>query len=273
MPIFNFQLRPLRDIEPWTTPSQPGRLSLSWFGLTDGDYWIDLGPARIFQYTPDALAIFAREYRVAQRAAGDCVDYQVVRLHEDLLEMLPDVLAELPPEAHAWIRDCPSKRAWRKSLNWVHERDEDRCDDVLLDLYEQAAGWFRLRHLDTLYLQQGPDLRIWRHEGRIHFLWDNDSLLLDGVPRWTAGSGVYSVPVAEFLREVAGFHDALIEAMAERVRIVVNENPFPGVELDPAKLKDEQDRRTAELDAALRTPASAVDWSAVFEANRLLRRS
>lgn len=46
--LFDFTLVPLDEIEPW---GKPGQLSLHWFGLTDGYYWMDVGSSTLFEYS------------------------------------------------------------------------------------------------------------------------------------------------------------------------------------------------------------------------------
>jgi hypothetical protein len=78
--VFEFALRQLNQIVPW---GEPPNLTLHWFGLTDGSYFVDLGDTHLLEYSA-ALDVPVH------------VEYQVARLHEDLLEMLPDVLAPVP---------------------------------------------------------------------------------------------------------------------------------------------------------------------------------
>lgn len=44
--LFNFMLRPTAEIAPWGTPDNP---TLSWFGLSDGWYWISIAGDEIFR--------------------------------------------------------------------------------------------------------------------------------------------------------------------------------------------------------------------------------
>jgi len=73
-PLIEFQLRPLTEIQPWGDPQDP---SLSWFGLSDGTWWINAGNQRLFEYSSHAVQLGAPRY----------CDYQVVRLHEDLIDL------------------------------------------------------------------------------------------------------------------------------------------------------------------------------------------
>lgn len=46
--MFEFKLAALDHIEPWGTPPD---LTLHWFGLTDGSYFIDLGHTHLLEYS------------------------------------------------------------------------------------------------------------------------------------------------------------------------------------------------------------------------------
>jgi hypothetical protein len=84
---FGFDLRPLGDIVPW---GKADDLSLHWFGLTDGWFWIELDGHVLLRYSDRCAARFQldRPY----------VDYQVVRLWEDLITLIPAVLEPVPAD-------------------------------------------------------------------------------------------------------------------------------------------------------------------------------
>jgi hypothetical protein len=43
--LFNFRLRPLDQVIPWGDPEAP---TFHWFGLSDGEYWIEAGGTTLF---------------------------------------------------------------------------------------------------------------------------------------------------------------------------------------------------------------------------------
>jgi hypothetical protein len=70
---------------PWGDP--PSR---HWFGLTDGWYWIE----------PAATNCCAGPGSMALRP---CVDYQVVRLWEDITVLTPELLEPVPADLVPFI--------------------------------------------------------------------------------------------------------------------------------------------------------------------------
>lgn len=131
---FQFKLRPLADVVPWGD-DQP---VLHWFALTDGWYWIEVGQHALFKYE-----------------GGDeppYVDYYVVRLWEDMLDMAANVLEPVPPD-----------------LLWLIEREsiglgDDAADDVF-DAVEAAQEWYGGHCLYTGPLRVAPAIRMWRQVG------------------------------------------------------------------------------------------------------------
>jgi hypothetical protein len=75
---FHFELRPLADLSPWTTPE--GRPSLSWYALSDGWYDIELDGRTVFDGP---------------------LPYDVVRLWEDLIGLAPYALRPIRDDAVA----------------------------------------------------------------------------------------------------------------------------------------------------------------------------
>jgi len=52
MPLFNFDLTKLEEITPWGTPPDE---YLSWFGLTDGVYYLDVNGRQLFRYSEETV--------------------------------------------------------------------------------------------------------------------------------------------------------------------------------------------------------------------------
>jgi hypothetical protein len=101
--LINFTLVHVEKIEPWGTPENP---ALRWFGLTDGQYWIQAGNSTLFEYNQPVQTAGGPQY----------CDYQVVRLHEDLLEMLPYILEPIPPSLAQYLSG-DSAEIWKRTLN------------------------------------------------------------------------------------------------------------------------------------------------------------
>ncbi len=281
-PLFDFALHPLENVMPWGKPEAP---YLSWFGLTDGYYAINTGAQRHYRYTPEIIAFWAGQYPDSSPGVpgplADCTDYQIVRLYEDVLDVLPNVLAPVPAEAHALLGGPGDITAWLASSDWVEDiPDESPDGEALIDLRYTASRWFGSRTLTNWHLQAGPDIYLWRHADIIHFAWDHTRLRLDDYPDavWTATSGTHRMPAAAFMEEIASFHDRLMAAMAERIHLLHTANPIPHVHIDMEQLAAEHEQRTHSLEKALSTPPEPSDWSAVLAANselaaqRALRR-
>ncbi len=107
---FRFQLRPLSEITGWGTDGR----DLHWFALTDGWYWIEIEGVELLRYddvTLSRLCVGGLPY----------VDYYVVRLWEDLICQLPEMLEPVPPDLRDFIAG--------DSSTWA-ERDENEEDFV-----------------------------------------------------------------------------------------------------------------------------------------------
>src|SRR4051794_3484764 len=111
--LVNFSLRSPADITPWSTAN--GEPTLHWFGHTLGWYWINLGGAELFRYHDESLAHWARTVPGEFRSPYD--EYEVARLHEDLLSMLPAVLEPVPPPVAARLHPPDQWRTWLERAN------------------------------------------------------------------------------------------------------------------------------------------------------------
>jgi hypothetical protein len=236
-----FELRPVADIEPWG--SVPN-LSLSWFGLSDGSYHLEAGQSRLIEY-------------VSAEGSPRFVEYQLARLHEDLISILPDVLEPVPPAIASQFRDN-SIGSTIQHLQQVWSAQDD--EDPGLDIALEALG---ARVLDTGYLRPSAGIWIWTTEGRAIIEWDNRDRLHEGRPVWTAYIGRWEMGVAEFLHELQSFDRRLMDAMGARVRAAVASWTRPEVKVDVNHLEAEQVERGTWLAAAIQHGRRETDWTTV----------
>jgi hypothetical protein len=257
--LFDFHLSPLDEVQPW---GKPPDLSLSWFGFTEGSYRLQVGSEFLLNYSDQIVNHWAE--KSAYIKSDPFVDYYVVRLWEDILDLLPDALEPLPKEISKFFEK--DEKAWfqweNDALTWAdHQSDEDQA----LEVFELAVWWQRDRRLDAAYLQNSPRIWIWSTEESVIISWDNTDILLDDIQVWSAPQGHYCIQRDEFLHEVRDFHSKLIGEMAGRVDQVCDRWGRTEIQVDKAHLKYEQQDRQTWLARALNKPAS-TDWANVLAA-------
>ena len=261
MPLFDFALTPIVDVEPWDH-------GLHWFGLTHGRYHLDLNEEQLFRYSQEIL-LHWRTQHPALSADDVHVDYQVARLYEDVLEILPDVLQPIPPEMQDLISDCVLDRTW-----WTHPRGVPTpSEDFVPDrLFCCATEWWGARQLHSWHLTAAPLIAFWLCDDIMHICWENSTCQIDGIPAWAARRGMVRLPRDAFMCEVESFHRRLMSSMRERVETIAKNNPIPHIKIDVPRLVQEQADREQSLACALKRRPRTVDWDEVAAAIRKLRQ-
>lgn len=251
--LINFTLAPIESIVPW---GEPGSHSLHWFGLTYGEYWIQAGEATLFEYSDHARNAGISRY----------CDYQVVRLHEDLLDMLPYILEPVPEPLVPYISG-ESAKAWRNAYHaWCDIDDDDTDADRLGAIGDAAVAWSERRRLDSAYLSPSANIAIWSDREHVHIEWDNRDRQYDGKPAWSALLGTYRISRDRFIDETRSFHVRLMDQMASRVDRVVKGGLPSGIHIDLQGLVREHEQRTGLLDSALKLTIPQTDWQRTEEA-------
>ncbi|WP_043651148.1 DUF5984 family protein [Nocardia thailandica] len=241
MTRIRFSLDPLDEVVPWGGE----RRRLHWFGLTQGRYCLDVGDVTLLVYAPrDADPDPTRAW----------ADYYVVRLWEDLLEVLPSALDPVPPDLAPFFAGGAE--------GWFGAHDPDVFDDPAV---AAAADAHADRALDTGYLRFGPALRWWRTvepEDTMHLAWrhtpDPDGEIVFAAPV----SGTRSVPTAEFVEAITDFDRRLTAAMRDRIEQVAAVGTAPDVDLDLPALRREHEQRRTWLSRAT-SRRERTDWAAV----------
>jgi Family of unknown function (DUF5984) len=253
--LFEFELLPIEAITPWGTPPD---LSLHWFGLTYGFYRLKIGDQYLLNYSNEIVEYWKHKYPNAKFSDRPTwADYQVVRLWEDVLDMLPYILEPLPKKLAAVLEKGDDQIAKWKDRLYARHRNPDAVSE--------ATDWISQRCLNTWYLTAGPSIRFWSADRDVYIKWDNRACVIDGVPVWSAQHGMYHLPADEFLREVHSFHERLMNAMEERVATVLENGKNSAVQIDLAKLTKEQEERKQGLNQALARPRSKLEIEAALK--------
>jgi hypothetical protein len=250
-PLFNFELRPLELIQPWGVPHDP---NLHWFGLTDGDYWIQVGNDILFEYSPLAQA---------QLGAKRFCDYQVVRLYEDLIEFSPYVLESVPEGLRRYIA-LDESTAWNHY--WTKWVNTIGSDEESLDTLYDAGSWISSRTLDSAYLRPSTNVIFWSDFESVFIEWDNRDRLVEGGLAWSADFGRFTLSREAFVQEIRSFHTRLMAQMAERVSQIDAGKLPSGIRVDLNGLLKEQQIRSQPIDQTIARLASPTDWSKVAQA-------
>ena len=258
MPLFNFELAKLEDIAPWGTPPDE---HLSWFGLTDGVYYLDVKGSQLFRYSEEII----KQMREKHPNLRDTpfVDYQVVRLWEDILDLVADILVPIPDTLFRLVDTPDSQRNFENSMR---TRIDDDSSDKAIELYCTATDWIGRRKLTSLHLREGPNIWFFRDQDEITIRWDNEEKCIDGIQPWAETKGEARYSVTSFMAQVTSFHQRLIDAMETRVKMLTDDNPIPSIRVDMTALVDEQVDRNKWLAAALSRSPEKIDQDKILSA-------
>jgi Family of unknown function (DUF5984) len=267
MALIEFELNRINDITPWGE----GAGQLSWFGLTDGFYYLNLGDDELFRYSDEIMAHWKHLYPHDPTIPHPYVGYQITRLYEDLIEILPNILQPIPKELYSLVITQAKENAWKKRWRYLLDLVDDE-DEKTIDLFFYAESWWDYRQLSSMHLNQSPNIAIWCFENEIFIRWDTRSKTIDNIPVWSSKIGEVKMSIEEFLNEIRSFHDRFMSAMSDRVNEIVNTNPIPDVEIDIKHLIREQAEREGWLANALKKPALAGSdyWESILKTNREL---
>ncbi len=269
--LFQFQLHPLNEVTTWS--SAGNRPYLHWFGLTDAWYWLHMDAQNeLFRYSPEILKNW-HQNNPEHFFAHPYVDYQVVRLWEDLLQILPEVLEPLPPPLAQMLETQEQTLSWI-DLYYQWTRADLEPGSTLWNTRSSAVRWWENRMLDTGYLIAGPKLWFWNDSQHMHSFWDNRDRYINAIPVWTAQKGEAIFRLPEFIDEVDSFHTRLFSEMDARAQDIKNGRIISEVYVDLSALEKEQKDRYHWLAwSKNRTPEhTGASWDAVIEAIAKMRK-
>lgn len=256
MSIFEFNLKPLPEVLPW---GHEGKKYLHWFGLTYGIYYLNIKGNKLYKNSEEYLNYLKKTYPESN-INSPYIDYQIIRLYEDFLEILPNVLQEIPVKLITLIKSPDSEKEF---LNKYAVKKVDKND---WEIYYNATRWWGCRCLASWHLQHGPNIQFWVENGIVHIHWDNSDLIENGIQIWESLKGEEEYTKDDFLNEVNKFHNRLMDEMENRIIEIEKNNPIPHIYVDVKQIKNEQKERRKSLQTALQTEPEIKDWNEVFDA-------
>lgn len=269
--LFNFKLFPLSELN--IEVELLGEKHLSWFHMTYGRYWIDVGDVHLFCYTPAAVETFG-----SHSSPDDLyVDDYVAWFWRDLLENLPAILEPIPPELAERLSSISAWNDWIDACqHWWSERIDGDDDAEITEeeieegeFYNYGLQWWYSRSLWFGQLSAAPNISLWNDGTHIHIAWDNRNRLLNDVPAWEVQVGQIILPKADFITDLFDFERRFITEMAERMKAALDRlstETTSDIELEVFNLQNEHQQAAALLDQTLRTAESQspTDWQRVL---------
>jgi hypothetical protein len=241
---FRFVLRPVEELsDDWRA---------TWFFLTDGWYWIEVGEVELFRYsdqfvaaqkTPDGLSVLPYPA------------YPVARFWEDLLQLVRQALVPIPSDIAARLTDLEAWKAYLKSIGCLLSSYLEATSERF-DRADKAYWWWgshRQLSFGHLYL---PRIFLWRVADTMYLHWDDACADQESVSEFAASpKGTVTFSVDALVDAVTEFNDALFSEMKRRTD-------------SDETLERQQASRAASLEGHLNNPddEDGEDWEGIRSA-------
>lgn len=259
MALINFKLRHPDNILPWGDSPDT---SMDWFGLTEGEYWLDLNGITLYEYTKEVLA------------GGDAndsiyVEYQVARLIEDWTSIFKSIAEPVPDGFYAISRSNGYLyRFYGAVQKWFDNLSKDPSIDVeaYQNRYDKTIEWIYSRTLTAMHLTAAPGISFFRNGDNISIVWNADHLTENNIPVWTAQNGEVEIKYELFINEMGDFGNRFFDAMETQVQIAV-EKDWGTTHINKDRLVQEQQDRRSDFEKKLAIlkgePAKRTDWDEI----------
>lgn len=248
---------------------------LSWFWLTDGFYWMNIDGQKLFENSEEALCYWEKEgYTYPKHDYQKCMDYQVVRLWEDMIEILPTIIQPVPKEFHQLLSQSLAKIGADSDLFYdyvdsINETPEYKANDKYFDKPFYLDG----HRLCTMHIGLSPIIYLWRYrdsnEDNMHIAWDfTQTITTDSgkeIPVWSATIGHLEMPYESFMQEFNDFHNHLMEAMTLKI-VEIESNPeLQALLHEDYDLRKEHSERIESVDRQFKEYLVKFDWAEMID--------
>ena len=267
--IFDFTLDPIENVHPW---GKPENLNIGWFVLTQGNYRLKVGDEYLLNYTDEFVKYLSEKYPEYAQPQNTFVDYYIVRLWEDILEILPAILEPVPQQLEHFLDSGYEnyQALNERAPDWQEFEMEKGADkNETWKVVDLATDWINNRWLDSAYLSPSARIWIWSDENDVVVSWENRQIIIEGISVWSASQGNYRINKGDFVNEIQDFDRKLFAEMNKRVEEVCRSWKNPEIKIDFEQLQSEQKNRAMWLESKLKD-FRKTDWNEVISAIELI---
>lgn len=231
--MINFKLRELDKIVPW---GQDPELSLHWFGLTEGNLWLNFGNTTIYEYSKEVMDYWGNKQTPYN-------DYQLSRFIEDFTEIFHKIREIIPEELYNLTKDLKKFQSDSKKWLSIYETDEDNYSDFYFEQYDKLISWTYQRTFDSSHLIGGPNLSFFRFNDKVRIVWDTEHTLENGINIWTTKDGSFEMDYSDFIQNIKAFATSFFFEMGKQIDLAI-EKDWGKVKIDKQRLvKEHQERK------------------------------
>lgn len=232
--MINFKLKNIDNIVPWGSEDDQ---SMHWFALTNGEYWIEIQNATLFEYTDQVINYWGGERKYAS--------YQIIRFIEDFTRLFFCITESIPGDLFENVKSAKLlKEIEVQRQRWMREETASGDKEMVV---EASSTWIMNRTLDSRHLTGGPQISFFRHNEKIVIVWIADELVDNRIPIWTAQTGEAEMDFEDFIAKIEDFGEKFWEEMEKQVDHALKRDWGP-ITIDSAKLKERQIEMAGDFD-------------------------
>ncbi|MBS9767565.1 MAG: hypothetical protein KGV44_08500 [Flavobacteriaceae bacterium] len=225
--MINFNLKNINEIVPW---GEKPNLNLHWFGLTDGNLWLNFGNETIYEYSEEVLNFWGDK-------STPYNDYYVVRFLEDFTACFHKIGISIPYKFYKLTKNINQFK--NDTEKWL-ENNED--SEIYWQKYCDLISWISDRSFDSGHLIGGPVISFFRYRDKIRIVWVTEWTLENGIQLWKAKDGGFEMNYSEFVSEVRKFGQDFFNAMDKQIELALSKD-WGDIEVDKKMLVKEHAER------------------------------
>ena len=194
---FYYSLKPINELIKQLLEEN----SISWYHLTDGCYSILFDNVKLFEYTDNVV--------VENNMISNNLDYYVIRIVEDIFEVLINTINPMPNDLFELINSIEKRNKIELRIEEVLKNLDEKEYLECLDLFKLTCQGC----IDTAYLNPGFNNYFFHVNDDLFIFYDcetNDKV-------WTAKKGIIKINYNDFVVEFKQFVNNFMKDMKERI--------------------------------------------------------
>lgn len=226
--------------------------NLNWFALTEGEYWLDLNKATLYEYTSEVLTPDEPRH----------VEYQIASLIKEFTGLFEAIAEPVPDAFYAIAKENNYLyRFYAAAQNFLDNLSNNNDSDY--GLFEKTILWLYTRTLTAPYLTGGPGISFFRNRDHISLVWNAEQVTENDIAIWTAQTGEIEMTYEKFVAEIEDFGHRFFNAMDTQVQLALEKDGGNKEQL----IQEQQDQKTLFFQYKLAIlkgePKTETDWNEI----------
>ncbi len=184
--------------------------------LMDGDFFIEIAGQELYIYSKEILEYYQDDDKY--------IDYQISSFETEFAECFYGIRKSISRNLYEYFVDAKSiQSVWDnlEKFSDLHPEIWNKTETSAFKDFHIVSSFLQSRYLLAFPTFDVPEVYFFRHKDLLKIIW-NAEQECNGIPLWSAKSGVYEMSYSEFVIKIKNFYTQYLAKMKKQVKKAID---------------------------------------------------